>query len=102
MSKRKEEDRPAGRPVERDYLTVLADSVPLDLWREICQSAAERAKAGDAKAREWLARYLMGENPLHLLSIAGDESVGYTTEAEIAATAKRRERSRRLSDLASY
>jgi hypothetical protein len=52
-----------GRPprqTEREYLrAMLAGCTPED-WREIVDQAVEDAKGGDAKAREWLARYLVG------------------------------------------
>jgi hypothetical protein len=54
-----------GRPrrvTERDYLLTLSEECPPETWREICQRAVRAAKAGDAKARDWLSRYLLG-NP---------------------------------------
>ena len=37
----------------------LSDRVPLALWTEIVDKAASDAAAGDAKARDWLSKYLM-------------------------------------------
>ena len=54
-----------GRPrreTERQYLAALRDGVPLDEWRRVVARALRDAKAGDAKAREWLSKYLIGEN----------------------------------------
>jgi hypothetical protein len=34
--------------------------VPLDTWQAICKRAADDALAGDAKARDWLAKWLLG------------------------------------------
>lgn len=51
-----------GRPpraVESDYLRVLAATVTVDHWQRICQRALDDALAGDAKARSWLASYLL-------------------------------------------
>ena len=51
-----------GRPkrqAEEDYLQTLSERVPLDLWAEIVDKAASDAAAGDAKARDWLSKYLM-------------------------------------------
>ena len=79
----------ARRPVERDYLAVLSEAVPLETWREIYREAAERAKAGDAKARDWLTRYLLGEKPMRLLTLAADEHVGHTAEAEVERQSKK-------------
>ena len=50
-----------GRPpraVESDYLRALADACPLDVWRGVCERAADDARDGDAQARAWLAKYL--------------------------------------------
>ena len=47
-----------GRPrrtVERDYLAVLSEAVSLDDWRAVVARAVDDAKAGDARARDWLA-----------------------------------------------
>jgi hypothetical protein len=38
----------------------LAEEVPPETWRAICRRAAADAKAGDFKARDWIARYLLG------------------------------------------
>jgi hypothetical protein len=93
---------PDRRAVERDYLAVLADLVPLDSWREICRKTVEAAKAGDPKARDWLARYLIGPEAMRLLYLAADEMVGYSAEAEIDREAKSREQSRILFDACSF
>src|SRR4051812_18365598 len=53
-----------GRPpraVEIDYLRVLGDVCSLERWRAICERAAADAEGGDARARDWLAGYLLGE-----------------------------------------
>lgn len=49
------------RRTERDYLSVLLDSVTLDDWRDVVNNTLEAAKGGDDKARAWLAQYLMGK-----------------------------------------
>ena len=51
-----------GRPrrcVEDDYLATLSDEISIETWRQIVQSAAQAAKQGDHRAREWLSRYLL-------------------------------------------
>ena len=51
-----------GRPKRQageDYLQTLSERVPLALWAEIVDKAASDAAAGDAKARDWLSKYLM-------------------------------------------
>jgi hypothetical protein len=53
-----------GRPpraTERDYLIALSLSCSTDDWQEIVTKAVDDAKDGDAKARAWLAGYLVGE-----------------------------------------
>jgi hypothetical protein len=52
-----------GRPpraTERDYLIALSESCSTDDWQVIVTRAVEDAKNGDAKARAWLAGYLVG------------------------------------------
>src|ERR1019366_3632258 len=52
-----------GRPnrsIETAYLKVLLTEVSLDMWAQIVNRAARDAAAGDAKAREWIARYVIG------------------------------------------
>ena len=41
------------------------------------------SKTGDVKARDWLARYLLGEKPLDLVSLAADEAAGYFGPDEV-------------------
>ena len=67
-----------GRPrreTEAAYLRTLRDAVPLDDWRAICERAATDAMAGDAKSREWLAKYLM---PADLTTPPEDPQVQFT------------------------
>jgi hypothetical protein len=52
-----------GRPrrtVEAQYLTALREAVSLETWNKVCETAVAQAVAGDAKAREWLAHYVIG------------------------------------------
>ncbi len=52
-----------GRPrraTERAYLAAISEACPQDAWREIVARAVADAKTGDAKARDWLAAYLVG------------------------------------------
>ncbi len=49
-----------GRPRgEAEYLQTLTNAVSLDEWEKICTRAAKDALNGDAKARHWLAKYLL-------------------------------------------
>jgi hypothetical protein len=62
-----------GRPrkkVERRYLQSLIGCVPLRRWRQVVCKALEDAEQGDAKARDWLSRHLVGSEPLLMLELA--------------------------------
>jgi len=72
-----------GRPrraTERHYIAVLTEEVSPETWRAICRRAAKDAKAGDARARDWIARYLLGP-PAELPTLA---AVAYAEEADRA------------------
>ena len=66
-----------GRPpraTERDYLVALSESCSTGDWQEIVSKAVDDAKGGDAKARAWLAGYLVGQpgsrgEMLHTLAV---------------------------------
>ena len=81
-----------GRPkrqTEREYLRAMVGVVALDDWAEIAKRARDDAKAGDAKARAWLARYLVGEPPgnaLHSIlvdDLTGRDPVRWTVECQL-------------------
>jgi hypothetical protein len=83
-----------GRPrrtIEREYLAALGEAVSLADWRDVVARALADAKNGDGKARDWLAKYLLGSgaNSCTLLNIATDESLGLTPEDEIRIEATR-------------
>ena len=55
---------PRGRlPKEREqrYYEILMTSVTFEDWAVIVKKAAEQARRGDAKAREWLSDHLVGK-----------------------------------------
>jgi hypothetical protein len=58
--------------VERAYLSALVEAVPLSDWRAIVQKAVADAKVGNPKAREWLSKYLLGDDPLALVELADE------------------------------
>ena len=67
--------RPA-REVESLYLSKLSETCSPERWTKIVGRAVTDAEDGNAKAREWLASYLIGR-PLHRLDIAfGNEDEG--------------------------
>jgi len=73
-----------GRPrraVEQDYLAVLGDAVSLDDWRDVVARTVSDAKKGDARARDWLANYLIGSDPIQLAELAARELRGATSES---------------------
>jgi hypothetical protein len=64
-----------GRPrraIERDFLSALAQAVPLAEWQAIVAKAVTDAKAGNAKAREWLSKHLLGDDPLAVVELADE------------------------------
>lgn len=48
--------------------------MPLDIWQVICQRAADEARAGDARARDWLSKWLLGLDSRLLTTLAAEES----------------------------
>jgi len=42
-------------------MAALLDRVTLDTWNEIVDATVAAAKSGDARARAWLAEYLVGK-----------------------------------------
>jgi hypothetical protein len=86
-----------GRPrraVEREYLAQLAEACPPETWPQVCQKAVEDARAGDARASDWLARYLLGAEPPRLLALAADEAGAFTPDEEVALEQKLRQQAR--------
>jgi hypothetical protein len=71
------------RPVEREYLRALNEAVSLDDWKDVVRGALTQAKEGDAKAREWLARYLIGERPADLIDLWADDVAGVGVGVEL-------------------
>jgi hypothetical protein len=74
--KRSKRQAPSRRSVEAEYLAVLADAVPLTRWRRIVNATADLAEKDDAKSREWLARFLLGEKPPSLVGLAAEAAGG--------------------------
>jgi hypothetical protein len=65
-----------GRPrrvAECDYLVAPTEECPPETWRAICRQAVKDALAGDARARDWLSRYLLG-NPAELPTLGAATS----------------------------
>jgi len=53
-----------GRPPlarEQKFLETMSSVCNLSDWQEICERAVTDAKAGDHRAREWIAKFLVGE-----------------------------------------
>src|SRR5262245_28501281 len=56
-----------GRPpraVEHDYLSATIGAVSVSEWVAVVVKALDQAKDGDAKARDWLSRVLIGAEPI--------------------------------------
>ena len=76
-----------GRPsrtVEAQYLIALRESVPLETWGKICETAVAQAVAGDAKAREWLANYLI-DRPIQAVAVEEPQGTRLTLWDLLAA-----------------
>lgn len=78
-----------GRPTrltEATYLSELKSVCTLEIWREIVNQVIEDAKKGNAKAREFLARYLLVGAPV-LSDLAAWEETGYDpVEGKVEST----------------
>jgi len=72
-----------GRPrrtVEHDYLAVLGDTVSLEDWQKVVEQAVAHAKSGNARARDWVTKYLLGNDPPQLVELAARERRGTTVD----------------------
>lgn len=83
------------RPIEREYLATLNAAVPLETWQAICKRAADDALTGDAKARDWLAKWLLGLESRLLTVLAAEETI---SPAEGAANIEIVARRHRIED----
>lgn len=61
------------RPVETDYLKVIAETVNPETWKLIVDAAVQQAIDGDFEARRWLSSYLLKGAPA-VSGIAAAES----------------------------
>lgn len=71
--------------IERDYVETFYCKLTLEMWGEIVDGAISAAKEGDAKAREWITRLVLGESPMTLTELAQRRALGVQSEHEIAA-----------------
>ena len=81
-----------GRPpraIERDYLSMAADTVTPEQWQTLVENALEDAKSGDAKARDWISRICLGAKPPSLKEVATKEALGISSADEIEAEKER-------------
>lgn len=61
-----------GRPpraTEFVYLRAFNESLTVEDWEAIVRRAVKDAKAGDGKARDWLTRYALGNEPPSLAEL---------------------------------
>jgi hypothetical protein len=89
------------RPIEREYLATLNAAVSLDTWQAVCKRAADDSLAGYAKARDWLAKWLLGFESRLLTLLAVEESgadAAAVAESEIAARREQMEDGRREAE----
>lgn len=90
------------RPIEREYLATLNAAVPLTVWRKICRRTVDDALAGDAKAREWLSKWLLPADSRQLTVMAAEEAQADATTAaqlEIDETAAKLDEDRTLAGI---
>lgn len=52
------------------YMTRLVETVPIERWQKVCEKAIIQAEEGDARARSFLANYLVGK-PVTQVEISG-------------------------------
>jgi hypothetical protein len=55
--------------VEREYLSALVEAVSPADWLAIVARAVADAKGGNPKAREWLSKHLLGDDPFALVEL---------------------------------
>lgn len=67
----------ASRKVETEYLDAVIAGVSLSEWGKVIKKALEQAKKGDAKARDWLSKYLIGDDPKVLVAMMGDRGAAF-------------------------
>lgn len=87
---------PKGRPskpIEMHYLRAVRDLCTPDDWRRIVQTAVSCAIDGDAKARDWLSRYLVGADGgtgqgANLVALAALELTGHHPVVDKLAEAR--------------
>jgi hypothetical protein len=75
-----------GRPRkarEEKYLDILVAACTPDEWEQVCRVAIARARAGDSRAREWLANYIIGK-PIEKHEVTGPEGEGLRILVEYA------------------
>lgn len=73
-----------GRPkrsVENEYQTALYDQCSVETWKGIIQKAIEQATQGEAKARTFLANYILGKPEIRVEYI--DNSLDQYTDEEL-------------------
>lgn len=63
----------SNRPVETDYLKIVAETVNSETWKLIVDTAVQQALDGAPEAREWLSSYLLKGAPA-VSGIAAAES----------------------------
>jgi hypothetical protein len=76
-------------------MAATIGAVSLDDWTAIVQKAVSDAKDGDAKAREWLTKILIGDKPSLSIVLAKLETGADDVESEI----RRMEENKRMAEL---
>jgi hypothetical protein len=79
-----------GRPrrqTEREYLRAVLGACSIEDWEEVVRRAVVDAKAGDARAREWLSAYVLGGG-ISPSTLAVEEEAGVDPLEEQISLAK--------------
>jgi hypothetical protein len=71
-------------------LASLSRSVTLEVWQRIVDRAVADAIKGDAQARAWLSKYLLGTEPTGLVKLAALERAGISPDQQIDTIAVRK------------
>jgi hypothetical protein len=69
-----------GRPKrahEQAYLDAVICEVPLEDWHKIIAKAKVQAMNGDAKARDWLSKHLIGNDPILVVNLVNNLTVEF-------------------------
>ena len=56
--------------ISQSYLAIIVSEIGIEDVQAVARRAVEDAKDGDAKAREWLGKYVLGNGKLDLRDLS--------------------------------